>query len=132
MACNILVVDDDPAIRDVLVQVLEDEGHHAVSAANGREALQHLENTHEHTCLILLDLMMPDMSGTDFVVSQRRNSQLANIPVVIVSADHRVSDAARSLAVDGFVQKPIDLNWLIETVERHCPIAPHEAATARA
>jgi CheY-like chemotaxis protein len=67
--------------------------------------------------------MMPDMSGTDFIISQRRSRELAEIPVVIVSADHRVSDAARSLAVDGFVQKPIDLNWLIETVERHCPQA---------
>jgi len=123
MPCNILVVDDDAAIRDVLVQVLEDEGHHAVSASNGREALNLLEHTNEQTCLILLDLMMPDMSGTDFIISQRRSRELAEIPVVIVSADHRVSDAARSLAVDGFVQKPIDLNWLIETVERHCPQA---------
>jgi CheY-like chemotaxis protein len=82
--CPVLVVEDDPAARDVLRRTLQNDGWIVWEAANGRLALESVgKNTPD---LILLDLMMPEMDGFDFVAELRKMDAGRNIPVVVVTA----------------------------------------------
>jgi CheY-like chemotaxis protein len=116
---RVLIVDDDYGIRDALGQILVDEGHQVASASNGREALDRLRQG-DRPCVILLDLMMPVMNGWEFIDRQRHDEELAVVPVVVISADARVSEKATALGVSGFLEKPIDLDRLLDAVERFC------------
>ena len=116
----ILIVDDDHGIRGVLTQILQDEGHRVRTASNGLEALQTLRQS-VRPCVILLDLMMPVMNGWEFMSRRREESALADIPVVVISADQRAREKATAIGAEECLEKPIDLNRLIDTVERYCP-----------
>jgi CheY-like chemotaxis protein len=107
---RVLVVDDDEAIRDVVAEVLRDEGYSVVCAENGAQALREIEGDH-HPDLVLLDLMMPVMSGWEVLEQLQANQELARIPVVVVSA-MSAPGAREHLA------KPIDLDRLLDTVGR--------------
>lgn len=82
---TILVVDDEADVREAIRETLEYDGYMAVEAANGLEALQYLRN-HPAPCLVLLDLMMPVMSGFDFLHEVSRDATLRSISILIVSA----------------------------------------------
>ena len=113
---KLLVLDDDPAILDMLLQSLSDEGYQVTTARNGQEGLDRVRNNNFD--LILLDLMMPGMNGEQFLVELRRT--WPNVPpVVIVSADRNVSGKVRSLQVAGGVPKPFSLDDLLGQIERH-------------
>src|SRR4051812_7004066 len=102
----ILVVEDDPDIRDAIRSVLEDEGYKVNTAVNGRDGLDALSKM-PPPCLILLDMMMPVMSGYEFLAHLRRQEHLAPIPVIVVSA--WPTDKETTKATQGFVRKPVDL-----------------------
>jgi CheY-like chemotaxis protein len=117
---RILIVEDDPALRGALADVLEDEGYEVACAANGLEALSHLRRRIAPS-VILLDLAMPVMDGWSFRALQRRDARLSRIPTVAVSASLEASgEALAELAVDAFLPKPFDLDELIGTVQRLC------------
>lgn len=119
---HVLVVDDDLAIRDMLVSLLEDEGHHAVGVADGQEALDYLQADAERPDLILLDLMMPRVDGWAFYAAQQADKKLAQIKVIVLSAR---PDAARQVARLGdvtFLGKPIDLNQLLSLIDAHTSV----------
>ncbi len=116
----VLIIDDDYAIRDALRLILEDEGYRVVAVSDGRDALEHLRNADYIPCLILLDLMMPGLSGWEFRQIQKQDPQLASIPVAIVSADHDVGTKASSLGAEGYLAKPIDFGALMSLVGRYC------------
>jgi CheY-like chemotaxis protein len=103
MCKEILIVEDDPDIRESLQIVLETEGYHARTAANGKEGMAALELI-DQPCLVLLDLMMPVMNGWEFLAVQRQNDRLSKVPVVVVSA---IADRTRPLGPIGFMQKPV-------------------------
>jgi CheY-like chemotaxis protein len=107
---SVLVVDDDEAIRDVVAEVLRDEGYEVVCAENGVQAMRELHKEN-HPDLVLLDLMMPVMSGWEVLEELQSDDQLSRIPVVVVSAMH-APGAREHLA------KPIDLERLLATVGR--------------
>jgi CheY-like chemotaxis protein len=107
---SVLVVDDDDSIREVLAEVLRDEGYRVASAGNGEQALREMHE-HGHPDLMLLDLMMPVMSGWELLEILQGNAELSHIPVVIVSAMN-APGACEHLA------KPIDLDRLLATVSR--------------
>jgi len=107
---RVLVVDDDPGIRSVLVAFLEMEGYRVASARDGREAL--LLAKLDRPDLILLDLMMPSMSGWGFIAEQTKDPALADVPVVIASSfTCRMNVAAQ-------LQKPFGLETLLDTIRR--------------
>lgn len=116
---HILVVEDDRAIREVFIQILEDEGYGAVGAANGQEAIDMLRRP-QRFCLILLDLMMPVMNGWQFRLAQRQDPVLAPIPVVVISADASAQEHVRQMDVDGFLKKPVELDLLLSTIDQLC------------
>src|SRR6476646_3849700 len=83
----LLVVDDDPIIRESLADLLHDEGYVVMTAVNGKDALARLRASDSPACVILLDLVMPLMSGPEFYEEMRKDTALADIPVVVISAD---------------------------------------------
>jgi DNA-binding response OmpR family regulator len=112
----ILAVDDDPAILDVVAQVLVDEGYHVLTAGGGRAAV---ELAREHVPkLILLDLMMPEMNGWQVVAELRASPQTRAIPILLLSARRDTELMATDLGVNSYLEKPFDLDELLTRVRR--------------
>jgi CheY-like chemotaxis protein len=114
---NILVVDDDMGISAALCTLLRREGHRVVVASDGREALARL-HAGERPGIILLDLAMPTMNGAEFRAAQLRDPDLADIPVVVLSADRRVHEKATALGAAAAFGKPFEVTLLLETIAR--------------
>jgi CheY-like chemotaxis protein len=117
MGFTILLVEDDFDVREALAETLRDEGYSVDCVGDGQEALEYLREG-ARPGLILLDLMMPRMSGSEFRMVQKVDPALRHLPVVLLSADGRMEEKARTLETDGAVRKPIDLNELLSTIER--------------
>ena len=112
----VLIVDDDPDIRETLRFVLEDAGYPVYSAENGKEAMAVLASGKQLPGLILLDLMMPVMSGDEMLRALKSVHALAQIPVTVVTA----SGASMPPLAQGLLKKPVDLDVLLRIVERSC------------
>ena len=119
MRGNVLVVEDDPELLLSLSEVLESEGYCVTCARHGLEALGRLRGG-TRPSVILLDLMMPIMNGWQFRYEQRQDSDLAKIPVVVISAKSDSQQHALWLEADGYISKPIDLNVLLDTLSHYC------------
>lgn len=115
---RILVIDDDDGIRDTLTEVLSAEGFEVETAANGLDALHRLERD-PLPDLLLLDLMMPVMSGWELRMRQMESPRLMRIPVVVLSASKQLDTPGALLAVQGMLQKPLSLDALLEAIQRH-------------
>jgi len=110
----VLVIDDDDAIREGIVDLLEEEGFAAVGASNGLDALNFLAESEQVPSLILLDLMMPVLDGWTFCKVRQGVEMLMQIPVVAISAAP-MTGAHEPLRVDAMLPKPFDpdaLAWL--------------------
>jgi CheY-like chemotaxis protein len=110
-AMNILLVDDDPDIREVLALVLRAEGHQVEEAGDGLQALAWLREGSAPS-LILLDLMMPRLDGEGFTRELRGDPRLAWIPICILSGHHAARETALQLGAVGCLVKPIELEQL--------------------
>ncbi len=115
----ILVVEDDEDLRDSMCALLELEGFRAVGVFNGLEALRYLE-AHGPPCVILLDLMMPGMSGGEFRTRQLADAHLARVPTIVVSAMDPAHQQAQVLDAAGYLSKPVNPRQLSQTVRQHC------------
>jgi CheY-like chemotaxis protein len=113
---RILVVDDEAAIRDLLVDVLQMEGFVVDAAGHGAEALD-IASAHRPD-LVLLDLMMPVMDGRQFVERCRRMPALAALPIVLMSAAADGHAASREIGAWGFLPKPFDFDDLAQVLRR--------------
>ena len=120
---NILVVEDNDDVREMMAVSLELEGHRVATAVNGRDALDKL-NRGERPCLILLDLMMPVMNGSEFARELQRDPQLSQVPVVVISA--ATGELVRQTPADAFVAKPIDMDELLSVVGELCEAQPEK------
>lgn len=116
----VLVVEDDRDVRESIIEVLEDNAYQTVAASNGQEGLQALRNAPCKPCLILLDLMMPVMDGWGFRAAQKSDQELGSIPVVVLTAHASAQQTAEDMNAAGFLKKPVRLEALLDTVQRHC------------
>jgi CheY-like chemotaxis protein len=116
----VMVVEDDCDVRDSLLEVLEDHAYAPLAASNGKEALDRLRARGQKPCVILLDVMMPVMDGWGFRAAQAQDSELSGIPVVVLTAHASAAETAREMHAAGFLKKPITLDALLATIERHC------------
>jgi CheY-like chemotaxis protein len=114
----VMAVDDDPDILLAFKDVLELEGYSVLLARGGREALELLRRG-ARPAVILLDLMMPDVSGWDFLERQLADASIASLPVVVVSGQGVSAQDVAALGVAGYLKKPVDLDHLLSTVERY-------------
>jgi len=123
-AGNVLIVEDDPDVREMLAVLLVNEGFHAVGAEDGLEAL-HLLRAVRHRapqvpCLILLDLMMPRLSGHEFRRAQLGDPTVAAVPVAVMSGAVDIAQRAQALGAVATLTKPIDCDLLLNVVRRYC------------
>jgi len=116
-SCTVFVVEDDVDTRDMLGRFLELEGFKVELASNGKQALERLRQG-VHPCVILLDLMMPIMDGWQFRRQQILNHELAEIPVIVVSAAGK--DRIAEIDANAYLSKPVDLEQLLQQVTQYC------------
>ena len=109
---GVLVVDDDEAVRTTLAEVLRESGYDVRCASNGQQAMESLESF-PHPCVMLLDLMMPVMSGWEVLEALHNDARFEDMPVVVVSA-------MTASGVKACLHKPIELDLLLDTVGRYC------------
>jgi CheY-like chemotaxis protein len=116
---HILVVDDDDDLRTAIRQSLEDEGYSVTEASNGREALRALAAPGATIDLVLLDLMMPVMSGWEFLTQLRCDPRIGQTKVVVLTAtpDRCPAD------VSACVKKPFSTDRLLDAVRAHARVA---------
>ena len=113
---NVLVVDDDPSIRKMMVAALKRYGYKFAEAANGQEALDLMRENRPD--VVLLDLMMPILSGWDVLREREGDPKLRDIPVIIVSAT-RAPEIASAVdkGICAFLPKPFDIGALAALVQ---------------
>jgi len=110
MTPRVLIVDDDPGCRDALKDTLQDVGYEVATARSALDALGQLQSP-PWPSVIILDLLMPGMTGEEFLDRHRANPRLAKIPVIVVSA---TPDAALDGAGTPVLRKPVDPVELLE------------------
>jgi CheY-like chemotaxis protein len=115
----VMVIEDDEGIRAALAQALIEEGYLVITAENGRQGLDQLRSG-PLPGLILLDLMMPVMDGRAFLEVRAGDPRLADVPVVVVTADTRATHHSSSLDAQAILAKPLSLQTLLETVATFC------------
>lgn len=111
---TVLIVEDETDIRDTLEEFLTDEGFAVDSAADGAAALEKLEHS-EPPCVVILDLLMPRVSGNEVYDKMQEDPRLCKVPVIIST-----SDPSRAPAGPLVLRKPINLDRLLGAVRRLC------------
>jgi CheY-like chemotaxis protein len=118
--CRVLLVENDPDIRDVLSGLLHRNGYEVATAADGRQALEYLRHN-EPPRLVLLDLVMPEVDGWEFLRERQRRPELHDLPVVVFSAVAEVKGPdPRELGAAEVLRKPVGLAEVLDAARRYC------------
>jgi two-component system chemotaxis response regulator CheY len=115
----ILLVEDDPDLRVAIADVLRDAGRAVVEARDGDEAFIKLLEL-RRPCLILLDLLMPNMDGFEFLERLKQRPDASDFPVLVLSAHGSVGTTEHFPGVVGTLQKPFNVRTLLSWVETLC------------
>jgi len=114
---NILIIDDSNTNVVLVEAILNSKGYNTITAMSVKEALPIIDD--EHPKLILLDLLMPQVSGYQFLEDLKKDNRTRNIPVIIVSAvsGKESKTKTRDLGAIDYIEKPINIKVLIQKVE---------------
>jgi CheY-like chemotaxis protein len=116
----VLVVDDDVDMREALHDALAAEGYEPVEAHDGTQALDYLRSK-PLPSVILLDWNMAPMNAPQFMAElANEDALLSSVPVVLLTADARAPDKAKSHPFSGYLMKPVSLDALLEVLEHYC------------
>jgi len=118
-----MIVDDDDDLREILADIMSSQGYEVAAFADARKALAALEGGLS-PFLILLDLMMPGMSGLEFRAAQLDDPRLAEIPVAVVTAAASLTDGDRTMSNVETLRKPFALDAALTLVGRYADRAP--------
>lgn len=117
----VMVVDDDASILSVVTFLLDTENHPHVSFSDSSGIVPFLEKIYalgmRLPSLLLLDLMMPSLSGYDVAASLAQRKQLSTIPILIMTADHRVKEVRSVPGASDLINKPFHIDVLLDKVE---------------
>jgi len=116
----VLVVDDEDDIRESMMEYLEAHGFLALGAPDGKRALELLADPTKRPCVVVLDFMMPIMDARGFRREQLRTAEIADIPVVLISAYTNLTETAAELGIDEYFIKPIDPVCFLQVIRAHC------------
>ena len=112
---TVLVVDDDPGIRESIREVLSTEGYRVLEAGDGAEALLRMDGV-DGRCVVLLDLAMPRMNGLELLTELSRRTPTERFPVVVMSANAHPRELEFPQVV-ALLRKPFELEELLGWVE---------------
>lgn len=117
MSNRVLIVDDDPVIRNLVQAVLEGEGYKVVAAEDGKQAIDLLDSESRPLdyCLIVLDVVMPGMNGFDVLTRLKLHSHTQSIPVLMLTGEDKAEDimTGYSVGADYYITKPFTRQQLI-------------------
>ena len=116
MATKIFIIEDEPSIIKLVQHNLEKEGFIVSSSLNGNEGLKELKKFQPH--LLLLDWMLPDLSGIDICKSIRRENNLKNLPIIMLTAKGESEDKIKGLnsGADDYITKPFSFNEVLARI----------------
>jgi DNA-binding response OmpR family regulator len=114
----ILLVEDEDELRDVLTDILEDEGYDVIPASNGKQARDYLDTA--RPSVIILDLMLPIMNGWEYLRALRSDERFASIPVLVTTG----VDRDRPPGASAILKKPYSVGELVEILGRLLGRAP--------
>ena len=125
-----MIIDDSSSVRQMIKRLIENAGWIGLTATNGRNAVEILGVRKNRPDIILTDLEMPDLNGYELLELLKNDSDLRDIPVVMITsrADQAHRQRALDLGAADFVTKPFDGNALIEIIERLCGISKKSIA----
>jgi CheY-like chemotaxis protein len=112
----VLIVDDDDDIRETLEVILASRGYESRAASDGAEALD-MMRAGPLPDVVLLDMMMPGMNGTQFRAHQLEDPRLANVPLVVMTGDNKADQKAAALGAFRWLKKPVDIADLIAAIK---------------
>jgi CheY-like chemotaxis protein len=116
-AARVLIVDDDPSVRQMCGEILEAEGYSVVEATNGEMAVQIAQR--DPPRVVLMDTMMPIMDGITACRALKTNRATAHIPVALMSAGEKLGQSqVAGAGADALLTKPFDIEDLLDTVAR--------------
>jgi CheY-like chemotaxis protein len=115
----ILIIDDDPAIRATVAEILMSEGYSVATASNGADGLTSLDRL--DPVLVLLDMRMPILDGWGF--ARALHARGIQVPILVMTAAQDARRWAREIDAEGFVAKPFELLDLLDAVGRFVPPA---------
>ena len=113
---TVLVVDDEFGIAELIVDILTDEGHRVVTAANGRQGLEALAR--ERPSLVFLDYMMPVLDGAGMLRGMAEDASLNGVPVVMMSSIPEATVAERCRGYSAFMRKPFRIAEIMSLTDR--------------
>jgi len=119
MLKTILVVEDDPTMRELLRVHLSSAGFAVACAASGAEAMQAVRGVTPD--LIICDVHMPRMTGFELITALKPMPSLRNTPVIFLTVDGDASERGAQLGAADFLTKPIRVDALLEAVQKHLP-----------
>ena len=119
-AHSVIIIEDSKDARDSLALLLELDGHHVVSLANGMEALDLIRGGSIRPCAIVLDLLMPQMDGLTFLEELRRSVH-ARVPVIVFTGHDGARREALAKGCTAALLKPAKPGELLRLVGHHCP-----------
>jgi len=114
---RILVVDDDPINRKLIIKILAKKGFEAVEAGNGIEAFAALQK--EQIDAILLDIVMPIMNGIDFLKEIKTRPEYMNLPIIILTTDDSKKNEVIALGANDIIIKPVSPVTLLDTIGKY-------------
>jgi DNA-binding response OmpR family regulator len=119
MSKKIMVVDDEPDILTTVGQMLEMSGYEVIRVTNGHECLEKLNDANPNPDLIVLDIMMPEVSGWDVAAKIKENPEWNNIPIVFLTAKgDTMSIGMGAMASEDYIVKPFDVKDLIARIQK--------------
>jgi DNA-binding NtrC family response regulator len=116
---HIFVAEDDPDVRTSIAEILRDEGYEVGEFSSLDDTLRDLR-AGARPCVVLMDLLLPGMTGQEFLGAMKGDRALSEIPVVMITGARTQNHGVEIL------RKPFDLSDLVATVSRHCPHARRE------
>lgn len=117
IAKRILIIEDDPSVLRAISYMLEKEGYQVLTATNGLEGLSKAKG--ENPDLLILDVMLPGIDGFEICHRLRAESQIAHLPILMLSAKGQATDRSTGLQVgaDEYLTKPVERSVLLSKIE---------------